>query len=274
MRALRTEGNATRTHFESSMQQHRAEVARQITDHAAQVDSRLAAQDTAINEVRRDIDELRRALNVAASARPPPPAPDPSWDREVDPTIVVITSQRAPAKSAVLAALAGMFANASLSEADYQLEGEELSRRYVLRMGGASGLAAMRVRKFLALLHPERNRWERIHCPLPGGAGETTELHMSVDKSPKQVAREIACKKVRLALQPMVPDGKIFVDREDGVLTYKFLPICKVEPSATRRQPPQVYWCDPSLEQLGLQRAALSAAVRAAVEVASVQWSL
>ncbi|CAK0855526.1 unnamed protein product, partial [Prorocentrum cordatum] len=183
---------------------HRPGVARQITDHAAQVDSRLAAQDTAIDEVRRDIAELRLALNV----------------------------------------------------------GEELSKRYVLRMGGASGLAAMRVRKFLALLQPERDRWERIHCPLPGGAGETTELRMSVDKSPKQVAREIACKKVRLALGPLVPDGKIFVHREGGVLTYKFMPICKVEPSAIRRQPPQVFWCDPSLAQLGPQRVALAEAVR------------
>ena len=117
------------------------------------------------------------ALHSAATAKPWAVTPGANWDREVEARVVGIMSQAAVPRTAVLAALKQVLSEASVAEADKELECAELSKRYMLRWcKGAEGLASQRVRNISQMLSPTPGQWKKILAEFPGA--ESTELHL------------------------------------------------------------------------------------------------
>eukprot|EP00959_Pyramimonas_sp_CCMP1952_P145723 3050534-Pyramimonas_sp.AAC.1 len=87
--------------------------------------------------------------------------------------------------------------------------------------------------------------WRKITAPSPLGA--EVELPISPDKGPKQVARELGCKKIARALADLHPNKKYFVDREKGVVSSSWKDLTSLGPKPGN-QPPIIHFSDKSME--------------------------
>ena len=120
------------------------------------------------------------------------------WDTAPDPTVFKLNCRELLSEDMVLAALEGLFLEASLDiKADAKLYGGEtaLSRYWTIAVAGEPGLAARRVSKILRLLRLPDRTWRPVMAKT--AAGQQAQVFLGPDKSRKQQATEMAAKKLR-----------------------------------------------------------------------------
>ncbi|CAK0898535.1 unnamed protein product, partial [Prorocentrum cordatum] len=131
------------------------------------------------------------------------------WDREPDSADVSILSKVAGSKEAVDAALAPLLSDAALGPDTTTLEGELVAQRYLLRCSGAAELAARRIDKLLQHRRVGPREWRSIPAQAPDGS--QVVLSLGRDRNRKQVAAELALKKIKMALMVAIASG-LFVE--------------------------------------------------------------
>ena len=198
------------------------------------------------DQLSRDMQRLQSALEIAESDVPIVTA-DPNWDRATDGTIIRIRAEEPIPKCAALQAL-----DAWLSEYKGKFicnnDDSKDSKSFVLKFTGPSGLAKTRVSKALASLRGQDGNWMAFEAKITevssaggdSGSARVVRLSPGPDKSPKQVAREIAAKHLRNLLQQAVPRKRFFFNKTDGKISCDWIPIARVEPAEDK--PVSIEW--------------------------------
>ena len=248
------------------LEEYRAEMAR-AQKEACDTTTRLEAE----------MQRMRRILGVMEEARPLPPPPAPSWARDVDRAIVVITSKVPLPLGSLDGALREVVSMAEL-EGKFKFEGEEMGTKFFMRMEGSASLAEQRVRKLLGCMRVGQGKdmvWRSLSAALPSGG--TAPISLSVDKNGRQVSLEITAKKLRKMVEPVLgqrvfvnPIGPHHAEATLSVNWRQFLKIAVEGPGAT----PTVQWNMRALEHLGLNRANLQTAIQPIVEPEVQEWVL
>lgn len=226
------------------------------------------AEDFAAMQAR--VEACERALALAEQEVAAPPTGD-NWDRETDPTILVVGCAAHVAKDAVAPVLHEWLSEADIKRDHYHIEGALLAKRFVVRMHGDKKLASRRASKAHMSLRTG-GEWRRMSVASP--AGDDIALYVGIDKNGKQQATERQGKILRQAVQEVV-GGDPHLLRRDGVVTINWQPLARVEPR--QHQPARVLFQGPLVQQMGVDREAIRAAferLAGAPTAAQAAWSL
>ena len=224
-----------------------------------------------------EMQRMRSILGIMEEARPLPPPPAPTWARDVDHAIVVITSKVPLPMASLEGALREVVASAEL-DGKYKFEGEEMGTKFFMRMEGSASLAEQRVRKLLGCMRIGQGKdlsWRSLSAALPTGG--TAPISLSTDKNGRQVSLEITAKRMRKMVEPVLgqrvfvnPIGPHHAEVTLSVNWRQFFKIAVEGAGAT----PTVQWNMRALDHLGLDRSKLQEAIQPLVEPDVQEWVL
>ena len=164
---------------------------------------------------------------------------DPNWDRAPDGTIIRVYVAEQISKQAAMQALEPWLSGYS-GKYICNNDANKDSRRFVLKFTGPSGVAKTRVSKALESLRDGDRNWRVFEAQIPSNGGNggsngdgtrAVKLSISRDKSRKQVAKEIAGKRLKIVLQQSMPSKRFYFSKYDGKVSCEWIPIARVEPT-------------------------------------------
>ncbi|CAK0888071.1 unnamed protein product, partial [Prorocentrum cordatum] len=229
------------------------------------VECRQSAQEARIDVLEGQIRSLTETLGDIKAARPAPAAA-PGFNRNTDPTILLLRTKLSCAKAGVLAALSDWLGRAQLNESDFSVEGEPVSNRYILRINGSVPYASRKVQQALGALRRHDQTWERFQCQAPDNS--TQEIFISGDKNVAQVKGELGLKRVRRELELHYGHLRFYSDKDKGEISCQWKPLVHVEPQAGEA-PPKLSFCLANLNALGIDKTKILDGVMAGFKSAS-----
>ncbi|CAK0856203.1 unnamed protein product [Prorocentrum cordatum] len=246
--------DSMRAELQSAFDRQGAALGSILSNGMGQVQAALAAQkDVAETTARLDAEMRRmgRIIGIMEETRPVPPSPGPAWSRDIDRAVVVVTSKAPIPINTMEGALREVVMLAEL-DGKFKFEGEEMGTKFFMRMEGNASLA---LRNLLGRMRIGQGRdlsWRELSSWLPTGG--PTPIFLSVDKNGRQVAREIAAKKMRKMVEPVVCQ-RVFVNpiaprRTEATLSLnwrQFLQVSVPSPGAT----PAAQWNARALDHTG-----------------------
>ena len=224
----------------SNLEKKWANERREVQDKLSEHDTRLAcaertAQDQAkqIEKLQADFRKVLRDVETVSSDLPPLYVPDPSYDREVDATILRVRARAAVQKGGLQASLAELSGHAALDVKFWTLDGPALGQNFVLRFSGTPELAARRAGRLRDALKTPSGTWRRLVARPAVEGGEEVEYSVDEDKSKKTIALEKATRKLKNEAKALDPDTDYFARKRDHTLFAPgWVPIAKVESPA------------------------------------------
>ncbi|CAK0902433.1 unnamed protein product, partial [Prorocentrum cordatum] len=244
-----------------TMSEHCKAIDKAVEKMMCKVEHKVAVHDTRIDKLEKEVQELRDLLGLMRREEAPrPQAASGGFDREIDSTISMVRTREVMPKAAIARAVQPWLEDSNLGEGEFTVEGEPADTRYQIVVKGARGYAARKVSQAISSLRlPGRGAgWWKITAQSPLGA--EVELSISPDKSPKQVARELGCKKIVRAIADVYPNKKYFVDRGKGVVSSSWKDLISFEPTPGN-QPPIINFSDKNIEGLQMSAERLRQAV-------------
>ena len=186
---------------------------------------RLDASENDAKKLWGSLESLQRSMAVAESAVPlRDDFSDETFTREIDATILWISSEAILTKPAVLASIVSWLAEANLDESHYELMGLDTSKKFTLQFKGNAGIAANRLSKAAALLRSRDGQWKDFHATLLSEGSE--RFYISRDKNGAQIKRELDTKRLADAWRTVCTDRSEFhTNKSDGVISVNWVPI-------------------------------------------------
>jgi len=126
----------------------------------------------------------------------------------------------------------------------WELQGPELARNFVLQFKGPAQTAQRRARKAQSSLsHKDAGGsmvWTKLYAKM---RGEDIEMYVSEDKNLKQRRSEFLVKKLRIAIENIIPElkAKLHAKKQDCSIKYDWIPLVKVEANEGDA-PPSLLW--------------------------------
>ena len=184
------------------------------------------------------IGEFARTLEIAETATPAPTQPpyNPNWDREADGTIIKVNANEVVPREDVIKALEGLlgeFKDRTIMSGSNSAD----SKAYTIKFTGPTGTAKQRVQKVLASQRRADGTWNEYSVKVrdpsdDSGDGRLKLVRLSIgeDKSSKQIATEIAGKKLRDILSEVYPAKQFYLSKADGKISSNWINIAMVVP--------------------------------------------
>ena len=217
--------------FSSKLERMETDHNRKFADHGmaiGDIRQRLEVLEGERAGMRDRLTQLSTGLAVAEAAASQSPllAGAEDFERAVDTTILKVRTAEAVARRAVLALFADIVQREmGLAAEAFSVEGDELSKLFVVRFSGNGGLAEARARKFMQLQRVG-GKW-RAHNVLDEH-GVARQVFVDGDKNRKQIRTEVITKKLAQILTSKTKQ-QLFGRRAEGKVFHAWVPVAKVE---------------------------------------------
>ena len=173
-----------------------------------------------------DVTEVRRSVAMAESAVPVREALDlDDFERDPDPTIVRARTMDAVTPVDLLAGLKVIVDEMRLNDDALRVDGDELSRSFVVQFNGDRLLAARRAKKFMMSLK-SNGEWRDLTAKTPDG--KETKVFLDGDKSRKQIKREVLTRKLMKVLKDQYAMRDFRMRKRDGTVSSDLSPLARV----------------------------------------------
>ena len=160
----------------------------------ASLEERVVALERSAITCKSEMEKIGKELVVANSAKPKQVDLDSAeFEREIDSSIVRIRAELAVSIASLTEVVRPLLASMELDDGQWELEGGEPGRAFVLRFKGATGMASKRVAKFL-MLQKQGKEWRELHAKTP--LGVSSRIFLDVDKNKKADQARIAREKI------------------------------------------------------------------------------
>jgi len=243
----------------------------------ADLRARADATEEAQKKMKDDIERIRAALAVAESAAADVTAAiqNDEFDRDPDPTIIRLNAAESVAHESVKTAVSEWIALADIVDDQWELQGDPrgISRNFVIKLRGAPGLAARRVKKCLGLRRNADGSW-RPNMKVTSPLGREIEVYVSPDKSPKQLRTEQGGRRLLKAFRAVHPNKATHLDKRSGMVSVEWKPCARVTPNAEPNSY-VVMWNHSVVTQTQVQKAQIMDVFNSETgNVAGVQWEI
>ena len=248
-----------------------------------------ARQDDAANEqalLRAEVDSLKRQMSALERQAPTAKQINEDlygdWDREPDPTILLIGCQQLVDKQSIQHVLNECLAEAGIANSEAVVQGAPgaLQKKWRVTFDNDNpavtrGLAAQRVAKIRELQQESDGSWKDRFVSLPNG--NRIKAYINGDQSPKQSAVEMSCKRLRAVVADHFPPPRaVHAQKRAGTVTLDWTELVHVECPAKGRV--NLRWNEPAFELLQFstdKKEAIRQSFNARIGQASgVQWSV
>ena len=238
-----------------SLEESHQEIFKKCADLSQQIDGKVQSlhgragnlqksNDDLVNKcegLSRQYEHLAKTLEVAESAPTQVTLQDPGWERDIDGTIIRISAREPVPRAEVIKSLEGLL-DEYKDKVIFSGTNDADNKQYTIKFTGPTGVAKDRVGKVLGRQRQHDGTWQEFYAkvrPLSGAALSddnirTIRLSISDDKSPRQVAREIAGKKLREILKDMLPGKRLYFARETGKISCNWVGVARVDPKPDR----------------------------------------
>ena len=226
--------------FTAQWQKQWSEDKREIQEQMSQQSSRLARHDRAIEDQKRQIEQLQAQMaqvlgditNMGGTVPQKKVLAD-DFDRETDKGIVRVRVSALAKLSDVQAVFDKHVVDAGLRTDMDKIDGADTDRNFIMRFNGQEKVAASRVGKTLAALRSQSGSWKQLSVETPGSA-TPVPLYLDEDKSRKTIQLERNVRKLKKAATQVLP-GTDFVARCSDATLFQmpgWVPVAKLEAPA------------------------------------------
>ena len=194
-------------------------------------------------------------MDIAATVPPRRSSAANEFDRDIDTTILRIACKELLAKEDVDKFMAEWTSQHGIDNYKVVPNGLSPTKKYSFRFGGPTGTVAHRVDKLLGCLRTA-DGWERKCCKTPGG--QMAELYISADKNPKQVATEIAGKRLLDACKSTCASVPFILLRREGIVSSAWTHVVKIEAKPDGEI--KLYWNTKAVQETQIPKGAIETA--------------
>ena len=255
----------------------------QLSSLQSNIDDRFDRHETDLSELRRRIDQLEnrgrdtevrftkidKTVEEASTKPSAPTVYDPSWQREVDCTILRLSTSAAAALDEVSELAKSIADEADLRPDMVKVEGQSPNRRWTLKFTGEPRIAAKRAAKFYSLSKRTATGWRSLQ--LAGADGAACSVNVDMDKNPMEQRRGWVARVAKRLICDRIADP---VRNRDGIVEARNEPLLRIlcespDPSSTRIQ-----WNQALADKLKINTAVLGDEILHRVcNPHDVQWS-
>ncbi|CAK0841726.1 unnamed protein product, partial [Prorocentrum cordatum] len=243
--------------LQASMGDIAKQVHKSCTDLSKQVERRLADVErhqqqtgSTVQRLSDKIERLEQILGLMQSESPPVRVEDSSFDRDPDPTVLVLRAKAMlPKANLDKDVVQPILERNNLTPTDVQLDGDPAGRRSLLRLNGNAQLAARRVRQITGSFNISASQWQRFSTADTTGAA--TEVFISTVKSQKQVQTELLTKKLKATLSELYPTHHFHGNRDRGEISTQWKPLVRATPQPGQGSEPTLEFVRANLAQFG-----------------------
>ena len=205
------------------------------TEHLRDLDQRLgdALQRLGILEgnaeqIRQDADNLTNRV-ARAEVQPPRAVPNPTFDRDPDPTKLKVNGLESFAKEALGAVVSSLLKEDGKDPAIASIVGSNVGKKFSVQFSGAGQIASENAARFLQFLKNGDGTWKEISIQVPGSGSRSQRLYFGPDISPRQERIEQLTKKLADVIKSKVEDPKtVFARKREGIVTLDFVPLASI----------------------------------------------
>ena len=233
---------------------------------------RARALDRERAEMRADLARVSAGLALA-ERNYPIVGSDPSYDRELDPTLLRIHTKEQVSRADMLSLVREkLVAPAGVPDDEAVLEETaDSAKDFVLRFLGGPWLAASRAREANGCLRGP-NGWERIN--VKSVAGPLVPVYVSMDESPKMVRLRIEVKKLRDAYSEVMGGArKVYGIKSEGAISIDWTPVVRLGGTESKEERSYLLWNNDMADRLNVDKAVVEAAFLAKTRKPEVFWS-
>ena len=184
-----------------------------------------------------------------------PSVTTPQFFRTPDPTILFCNTadRKEVDRTKFHDAIVALAGQANINSDMFDLVGDALDNRFEIRFLGGGATAVSRTHQFFQSLQLGRGKWKTQNVKDP--LGQDVRFFIQPDKNPAQIRREVLAKGVKEAIQNVLPNKALYVQKSTGSVKVDRKTLCHVvvhsETSA------RLAWFIPLREQLGIDVAAI-----------------
>jgi len=260
--------------IESTLDTH----ASQLDDHEKRLCDalqRLSVLEGSAEDIQRDASQLSERM-ARAEVQPPRPLPNPSFDRDPDPTRVKANGTSTFSKADLEKVVKELLEQNGQSHASATVLGNRSTgTKFSVQFSGVGQIPVDSAAKFMRFLKEDdgngRKVWKKIMVPVPGENPQ--RLYFGPDVSPRQERIEMLTNRLANILRDKIKKRElVFARKSEGIVTYDFEPLISVsvpDPDTTTLR-----WNAPLLKSLGLDKDDISSTFKAGARpAANVEWS-
>jgi frataxin-like iron-binding protein CyaY len=175
-----------------------------------------------------------------------------AFDRDLDGTILrVDTHQKTEmALASVTAAVTAWMEEANLGPERFEVLGQPLGNSFVVKFAGDRPLATKRAASAMAALRRPDGSWLDLRAV--DADDKQIRLYVNADKNGRMVRMEREGKKLQRAIQEGSPAAKVVFLRRDGVISFNFKAVAKIEVSPDG--PTKLLWNERTSKDSGIDQ--------------------
>ncbi|CAK0838131.1 unnamed protein product [Prorocentrum cordatum] len=220
------------------------------------------SQGSRLDRVEAEIRDLRAAMDLDRASPPAPKVVDQSFNRPVDPSIIIIRCKLQTAMARVEASLDQWLAAGIVNGSDCQLKGDPTGTKFTLQVLGAPSYAARKVQQRLGNMRMENGGFRRFEPQ--SVTNENGPIFVGPGKNSVMVKKEIAPKTMVQILRHHHSSKRFYKDADAGEVSCNWRPLLKVTPISATSPPPPIQRSPANLTAESICRNAIEGSIAAA----------
>ncbi|CAK0850244.1 unnamed protein product, partial [Prorocentrum cordatum] len=233
-------------------------LSKQVEQKLSNVEKRQRSMEQKMQALQEKVGRLEAILGIMQNEVPPTPTEDnTSFDHKVDPCALICRSKNIIRRDELVKSVVGPILeknNMQLSE--IVIESDPAAKRFVVRVSGSAPYASRKINQILSSFKIAVAQWERFCANDVNGT--RAQVHISTDKSPSQVQRDILTKKIKTTLVNLYPDHHYHINKHLGEVSTQWKPLVRVTPRAGVGSKPIFEFAEANLAFFGIDRETVS----------------
>ena len=234
---------------------------------------RMADSDRCHSEMQKDIDKLKKTLDLAenadTSAKVRQAIDEKQFDREIDPTIIDINAEKRVGYEHIKKTVVEWLDQDFKELFKFLGESAAPTKNVKVQFTGNTLTAATRVDKALRSLRSDDGTWTRLVAR--DEENQPVKLFEGPDKSKKQIRTEMESKRLRDLLRGLHPAQNFHVLRREGIISSNWKQLARVIPVAEGES--VIEWNYAVVAELEIDREAAVRSFRSSTKTSTqVQW--
>ena len=169
-----------------------------------------------------DTNELPSKADVATAIA------EEKWERPADTTVLCLGLQDRVEKSAVQKGVSAWL-HRVVKAVEYDIQGHNLSKSFVIQFKGSAGTAAMRAAKCFDILRGQGGRSSFVELFAESPSGEQKRIYVNEDVSPRKGSELAALRRLKKIINDEIKDFSVFINKETSAITKDWVYFAKVD---------------------------------------------